>query len=230
MAKNKTREFECDFCDKSFVKESSFAAHSCAKKMRWLDKDNKNSVLGYITYKRFFQLTGMSRRELTFKTFIESKLYSDFLKFGMWINDASIVDAQAYTDYLIKGSFKLRDWTKSSIYEGYLREYLFKERPMDGLERTIVWINSWCEENETAIENFFNGVSTFKIVDVLRNGKISPWLFFVCDNSYILLDRLDASQWQLLGGLLDGKVWTMKIKKHKKEVEECKAMMRSLGI
>lgn len=231
MPKTKNKaEFDCDFCDKSFTRESSLMVHCCVKKMRYLDKDNKNSVMAYVTYRRFFELSGLRRKEITFKTFIESTMYNDFMRFGKWLNDANIINPQAYADYLIKGSFKIKDWTKESVYQGYLKSYLFQERPMDGVERTLLWIQQLCAENSIPLEKFFETISTNRIVDMLRNGKLSPWLFIVCENSVKLLDRFDSSQHKLLGDLLDTKIWTLKIKKHGQEVKECREILEGLKL
>lgn len=226
----KTQEFECQFCFKTFVKESSLMAHSCAKKMRWLDKDNKHVAIGFTAWKRFYQLTKSAGKTKTYKDFVDSKYYNDFVSFGMWINDSAIVQPNAYIDYVIKGNFKLKDWTKNSVYDGYLKNTLIKEDPTDALERSIVWIQEWCNQQNVPIEKFFDTISTNKLVDVLRAGRISPWLLFVCSQPEIAFDKFDNSQMKLLDSLLDPKIWNLKLRKYQKEIKEYKELIRSMGL
>jgi len=230
LAMTKTQEFECQWCDKTFVKESSLMSHACAKKMRWLDKDNKNVVVGFTAWKRFYQLTKSAGKNKTYKDFVESKFYNDFVNFGRWLNDSAVVQPNAYIDYVIKGNVKLKDWTKNSVYDAYLRTTLMKEDPTDALERSIVWIQDWCAQQNVSIDKFFDTISTNKFVDVLRAGRISPWLLFVCSSPENVLGRFDNSQMKLLDNLLDPKIWNMKLRKYQKEINEYKNLMKEMGL
>jgi hypothetical protein len=232
-AMSKQQEHECEFCGKSFVKESSLVAHSCAKKLRWLGKDNKNSIIAFTAYKRFYQLTSSNntkKKEINFRDFIDSQYYNDFHSFGRWLNDAGIVNPNKYIDHVIKHSIKLKDWTKPSIYEYYLRTLLLKEAPEDAIERSIEWIADWCDNQDIEFSDFFSRISTIKFVDTLRSGKVSPWLFFVSDEAQDMLQRLDQTQMKLISGLIDPKVWNLKIKKHQKDIKDLREMMRSVGL
>lgn len=227
-------EHSCEFCDRTFVKESSLMAHQCAKKMRWLDKGNKNSVVAFTAYKRFYQLTGTSqvnkKKEITFKDFIDSKYYNDFHFFGRWINDAAVVNPNKYIDHVIKHAIKLKDWTKPSNYEYYLRTMLLKENPEDAVERSIEYMQTHCEEKGIEFSKFFSTISSIKFVDTLRSGRISPWVFFVSDEAQELLQKLDQKQLSLIAELLEPKVWNMKTRKHEKDIKELREMMRSIGL
>lgn len=230
----KIQEHTCDFCGKSFVKESSLVAHCCAKKIRWLDKDNKNSVVAFTAYKRFYQLTGSNqisgKKEIKFRDFIESKYYNDFHSFGRWLNDAGVVNPNKYIDHVIKHSVKLKDWTKPSVYEYYLRIMLLKESPEAAMERSVEWMLRWCDDKDVKFSDFFSTISTIKLVDSLRSGRISPWVFFVSDKAHDALKSFDQTQMKLIGGLLDPKTWNLKTKKYQKDIKELRAMMRSLGL
>lgn len=224
-------EFTCEFCNKSFIREGSFFAHSCAKKMRWLDKENKNNVLGFTAYKRFYTLTGFAKkRQLGMKDFIESKYYNDFVSFGRFLNDAMVVAPEAYIDHVIKNSIKLKDWTKPSVYETFLKSLTFKEDPEDAIERSLIWIQDWCNEKDIQISEFFKTISVNRLVDAMRSGKISPWLMYVCNTGVDVLNNFDSSQVKLLGPLLEQKVWSYKLHKNQKLVKEYKEMLSEIGL
>src|SRR5208282_3176264 len=134
---------------------------------------------------KFHQLTGIGKKQTTVKDFIESKLYNDFVRFGKWINEGSILKPEKYMDYLITGKFKIKDWTKESVYHTYLRSILLKESPSAGLQRSIEWIQNWSKENNIPIEQFLETVSTFRLVDVIRSGRISPWLILISNRTIL---------------------------------------------
>lgn len=224
------QEHVCEFCSKSFVKESSLMAHACAKKMRWLDKSNKNVIVAFTSWKRFYHLTQPKRKEKTYKDFVESNFYNEFVNFGRWMNDTSVVHPNTYVDYVIKGNFKLKDWTKNSVYEIYLRELTVKEAPEDALERSIVWIQNWCKQSNIETDKFFETISTNKLVDALRAGRISPWLLFLSLDPQSVMNRFDNSQLKLLDNLLDTKTWHYKLKKYQKDVDEYREMLGSIGL
>lgn len=229
QVKNNT-EYKCEFCNKEFIRENSLLNHTCIIKMRWLEKDNRNVVIGFMSYKRFYQLTNTHKKSINYKDFIKSKFYNDFIKFGLWLNDSFIINPQQYIDYVIKNNVKLKDWTKESIYNDYIKELLFKEKPLDAITRSIEWIQKWSSENNIEIKDFFNKLGNNRLVDSIRNGRLSPWIIFISKNSNDLLTNLDQSQYKLLGNLLDKNLWQLKIHKYQKEFEECKEIVRNLEL
>ena len=225
------QELQCEFCNKVFSREGSFMAHSCAKKMRWLDRDNKNCVVAFTAYKRFYDLTGFAKkRNLGFKDFVESKYYNDFVSFGRWLNDAAVTAPSAYIDYVIKNAVKLKDWTKPSIYEVFLKSLTFKEDPEAAIERSLIWAQDWCNEKNIDIGDFFTTISLNRLVDAMRSGKISPWFLYVCNSGVATLNKFDTSQQKLLSSLLEQKVWSVKIYKHQKLIREYKEMLSEIGL
>ena len=233
MMTQSKKDFQCEFCSKEFARESTLIAHSCVKKMRWMDKDNKNVTIGFIAYKRFYQLTGTGfKKNQEYKDFMNSKFYNEFIQFGQWLNDSYIVKPTAYIDYVIKNNVKLKEWTSPSKYEAYLKSMILNEHPCNALERSITYIEAWSKETGFPIQEFFEKIASNKLVDILRSGKISPWIIFLSSesNTRSVLSRLDSSQYKLLDKLLDANLWGLKVRKHKKDVKEYSELLRSLGI
>ncbi len=224
-------EYKCEFCDKTFVREGSLIAHSCVKKMRWIDRNTKNSVIAFVAYKRFYELTNAKKaKNITQMDFINSKFYSDFAKFGKWVNDNLVVSPNQYIDYVIKNSIKLKDWGTSPVYKEFLKLHLLKEEPEEALERSIAWIETWCSTNDIEIKDFFNKISSVKFVDCLLKGFISPWIIFTSRRGEQFLSNLDAQQYNLIQHLLELKVWHIKLKKYQKEVNEYSNILNEAGL
>jgi len=225
---NKKSQHFCSFCNKEFLRESSIIAHSCVKKMRWQDKDNEHSVMGFRTYQLFYKLT--NDREISFEHFINSQLYCDFLSFGKWLNEQLIFDCDSYIEYLVLGNFKIKDWSKKSVYETFLKIYLIKEDPVIAVVRTIEFMSEYCEIKNIELQDFYKDSVTTWVIDNLRNGRISPWLFFTSQKSETLLNRFDSSQYKLLGNLLDNSAWSLRFNKCKTEIAECKELLKEMDM
>ena len=48
--------FKCEYCNKSFQRESTLLAHSCEKKRRWQSKDNQDVLIGFGSYDLFYRI------------------------------------------------------------------------------------------------------------------------------------------------------------------------------
>ena len=227
---NEPKKFICDFCDKSFERENSYMAHQCSKKIRWLDKSNRNNVLGFKIYKRFYQLTGLQKKDLEYIDFINSSYFSDFIKFARWLNDADVVNANGYIDYVIKNSIKLKDWMKSDTYESHIKQYIFNEESFKAVERSLEYIVEWCSENNYNLSLFFSIIPTGKFVDLVRSGKISPWLIFTSNKADEVMNRLEPKQHKLLENILNTRYWHVKLNKNKKDVADLKEILKGIEL
>lgn len=227
----KLLDLKCEYCDKVFSAEKRLIAHCCQKKMRMLDRDNKNSQIGFLAYQRFYQLTS-SKKNIKFEEFIYSSMYNDFLKFGMWLNDSYILNPMAYIDYVIKNNIKISKWAHEKTYEAYLRTFILNEHPGNALERNIAWMSKYCTEQNINLEDFFSSIGPNKLVDLLRSGKISPWMLLLSSKQETqdLWNNFDAGQLKLLNNLLDTKVWNIKMRKFSTEINEYQSIMQEASL
>lgn len=230
-SKKECEDFICSFCNKTFVRESSLINHCCIKKQRWLDKDQKDSVLAYYAWERFYSLTkASSKKNLSVLDFINSRYYNDFLKLAAFVHRYNIIHPKEYIDFLIKNSIRLNLWYTEASYEKFIKYFVSKEDPYSGVERSVRFIEKWADQKDKNIEDFFKDVNTNIAVNALRSGKISPWLIYISDNSNNLLDRLDDSQIKLIQDVINPVVWKIKLSKFKSEVRELKKILESAGL
>lgn len=205
-------------------------AHCCPKKMRYLDKDNKNVQLGLMAFKRFHQLTSYNSPSKTYVDMVNSNLYNDFVSFGRWINDAAIVNPTGYIDYVIKEKIKINDWQKSSVYESFLKTMVHKEDALDALCRSIEWVTKWCDQNSVEIINFYDKIGTNTLTHYLRSAAISPWMIFLSSRKTEILSRFDESQMKLLNSLLDQTVWNLRMRKYRNNLDEYQNILGELNL
>jgi len=77
--------FVCKYCNKSYVKESTLAAHLCEPKRRWQQQNEAGVQLGFKAYLRFYEITQGSAKLKTYEDFIGSPYYLAFVRFGRYL-------------------------------------------------------------------------------------------------------------------------------------------------
>ena len=75
--KNSATKFGCDFCGRSFQKETTIDKHLCENKRRWGDKDLKGNRIGFQSWLNFYVHNTTSKKQKTYLDFIKSAYYLD---------------------------------------------------------------------------------------------------------------------------------------------------------
>jgi hypothetical protein len=223
------KEFKCQYCGKGFVKESTLAAHLCENKRRHQQRDEVGVRLGYQAWLRFYELTQGSAKTKSYEDFAESSYYVAFTKFGRHLHSIRAVNPAAFTDYVIKNNKKLDHWCKDNFYTEYLFEYLRKEHPQDAVERGIVEMQAWADEDGDAITDFFKKASTSRICSMILNGRISPWVIYCCDSGQNSIERLNEEQIVMVYRWIDPDYWQRKLKDYLADTEWCKHVLKESG-
>lgn len=223
------QQYKCQFCDKAFVKESTLAAHICEAKRRYQQRDEVGVRLGYQAWLRFFELTQGSAKTKTYDDYSNSPYYVAFTKFGRHIHNIRAINPTAFIDYVIKNNKKLDHWCKDSIYNTYLFEYLRKEHPQDAIERGIIEMQSWADDENRSVCDYFREASTNKICSMIINGRVSPWVIYCCDSGQSSLERLNEEQIAMIYTWIDPDFWQRKLKDYLADTEWCKHILTQAG-
>ncbi len=141
-----TSKHTCEYCNKSYVKESTLLAHMCEPKRRWLQKDEKRVTLGFYAFQRFYTLSAGHKKEKTYEEFSKSSFYNAFVKFGSFVSNVRPLYPDKYIDYVVTSNVKLDHWCREEMYEAYAVELIRKEGVETALERSIATMTKWAEE------------------------------------------------------------------------------------
>lgn len=222
-------KYSCEFCGRSFLKETTIHKHLCEYKQRWLNKDLQGNRLAFQAWLQFYTKHTISKKQKTYQEFIKSAYYIAFVKFGNYCIDINAINVSRYVDWLLKNQFKIDTWCSDSTYNKYLCEYLRHEDPMDAIARTI----------ETTIEK----AATEKIrsCDYLRYGnpnticyqitlgKISPWVLYHSDSGNRFLDTLNPEHVKIIIDYINPEQWALKFNKNPDDVNRVKELLREAG-
>jgi len=165
----------CTFCNKGFARERTLTAHTCEKKRRWLDKDHKYNKIGFMAYEQFY--LSAQKRKVDYASFVDSKLFRAFTKFGRHVVNINCINVQSFIDFVISGGIPVDSWTKEYVYEEFLRKETFREPALYAVERNILLMEQWAMETHEDWTEFFAKIAPVTAVKYIKQGRLSPWYF-----------------------------------------------------
>ena len=121
--------------------------------------------------------------EKTYEDFCKSAYYNAFVKFGSFINNVNPLYPDKFIDFVIKSGVKLDHWCRDELYETYLYEMLKAEPVEAAIQRSIKTMMDWADANGAHYTSYFAFASISRIIQHIRDGKISPWLLLNCANA-----------------------------------------------
>lgn len=211
--------YKCSFCKQTFKKEKTIQTHLCEKKRRHLSKTDKDVMSGYTVYVYWNKRNSGSTKTKTFDNFAKSNLYPVFVRFGRYILENNITDWEKYTDWLTKNKVKIDDWSKDSVYGLYINDRIKKETAERALERYLIFVQKWEETTDYKWYDFWEKNSIFNTVQLIKDGKISPWILFCDPKAQYFIENLPDELLIEIDTYINLSYWKSKIQRNQKDSE-----------
>ena len=221
---------KCKWCGKEFQSERTLSAHMCVKKRRWADRDMSHIRLGHRAFQMFYELNTSAKEPKSIEDFIMSQYYEAFVKYGRACQVNEWLQPERYTEWLIKNGVKLKQWTSDRQYDKFIKDYVRKEPGLKALERTIVYLSKWSDENDKAWQNYFTEVSPSRAVHDIRAAKVSPWVIYLSGTGNKLLERFNDEQVAMIDEMIDPPFWMKLFTASKEEVKTIKQTCKDANI
>jgi hypothetical protein len=202
----------------------------CPKKRRWADREMTHVRLGYRVFQMFYELNTVASKPKSMEDFIRSQYYEGFVKFGRSCVRNEYLVPEKFAEWLIKNGKKLSDWCKDALYNEFLLEYVKKETGLRALERSILYLAEWGEDNSTDWQEYFKIVSAPRAVHDIRSAKISPWLLYLSDTGDQLLTRFSSEQVKMIDDIINAKFWMKVFANNAEEVNAVRTACEAAGI
>ena len=222
--------FTCNYCKKTFAKETSIAVHMCEPKRRRMEKDERGVQLGFQAYIKFYESMQGSAKLKTFEDFAESAYYRAFVKFGRYCLVIRAINPARFMDWLLKNNKKLDRWCSDQLYTEYLIEYVRVEHVDDALARSIEWSIAWAEEHDAPAQDCLRYGNTNIICYALTAGRISPWCIYNSDSGIEFLGSLTEDQVAMIWPYIESDVWQKKFRDYPADVECVKDILKKAGL
>ena len=226
--------YTCKYCQRSFSREKTLAAHQCEPKRRWQQEKEVGVQFGLQAYLRFFEMSQGSAKTKSYADFVTSPYYTAFVKFGRYMIDVRAVNPRAFIEYVLKQNKKIDHWTHEVVYSEYLHQYMRKEAVSDALERALTEMQKYVDENTELFPNgfrdYFRMANPNRVCHHIANGRISPWIVFNCDSGIAFLGELGEEQVTQIIKMIDPEYWQRKFKDYLADTEWTKQILKDAGL
>ncbi len=224
-----TPHYGCEFCGRSFARESTITKHICEYKHRWLEKDRAGNRIGFQTWLQFYKKNSASTKNRTYEEFIKSAYYTAFAKFGNYCVDINALNVSRFSDWLLKNQVKIDTWCTDSTYTKYLVEYLRVEDPLDAIARSVETTIDLAETAGILSKDVLRYGNTNRICHSITTGKISPWLLYQSTSGTQFLGNLNESQVNIIIDYINPEQWKIKFNREPENVKQVKELLTIAG-
>lgn len=198
---------QCQYCKKTFVKETSIAVHLCESKRRRQARSERGVELGFQAYIRFYEITQGSARLKTFDDFADSAYYRAFVKFGRYCVDTRVINPTQFLEWLLKHNKKIDHWASDSLYTEYLTWYVTVEAVSDAVARAIEQSMSWQEQTGNPANDMLRYGNANALCYEVTAGRISAWVIYNSASGQEFLNSLNSEQVAMIWPYIDSDVW-----------------------
>lgn len=229
MKKTTETNFSCDFCNKSFARESTIAKHMCEKKRRWNEQDLPGNRIAFQSWLKFYAKNTANTKKRSYLDFIHSSYYLGFVKFGHYCVDIKCINVNRFVDWLLKNNKHLDKWASDTFYTEFIIDYERTEDPLDALARSIETTSEIAKEYGVPTHDCLRYVNRNKLCQEITAGRISPWMLYHSASGIQLIEDLDETQQKIILDYIDPEKWAIRFKRYTDSVTQVKDLLKQGG-
>ena len=222
-------EFSCEFCGRSFQRETTMIKHLCENKRRWQDKDQPGNRIGYQAWVEFYKKNTATKKPKTYVDFTKSAYYLAFVKFGHYCVDIKCINVARYANWLLKNQVKIDSWCSDVNYTKFLIEFLKIEDPLDAVARSIETTMALAKDAGIETKDCLRYANRNRLAYAITTGKISPWMLYQSESGIAFLESLDESQQKMVIDYINPEQWAIKFKRNPEIVTQVKELLDAAG-
>ena len=220
----------CQYCSRKFTRQSTLNIHMCEPKRRWDQKDNKVHVLAFEIYKRFYEINYSNQKPKQFVDFVNSQYYRAFIKTSEFITNNTPIEIGAFIDWLCTSKIRIDSWPKQATIDQYIKHLVRTEGVPQALNRTILTMGQWAENENARLEDFFKYVNLNRVTQMIANGKISSWVLLNCETGKDMITIMHDDHIKIIHEMIDPAYWKRTFQKRDEDTDFVKATLREAGI
>jgi hypothetical protein len=229
MATKPSDRAQCRYCQRTFAKESTLAAHVCEQKRRHQERGEPGVHLGFQAYLKFYEYTQGTAKPKTWDDFVSSPYYRAFVKWGRYCVGLKAVNPQRFLEWLLKNNKKIDQWCKDTFYTEYLIVQLKTEAIADALDRAINYSQSWAEQTHSPAQDFLRYGNRNALCHAVTTGRISPWVIYNSDSGQQFLSDITSEQVNMIWPYIDTDSWQKKFQQYQDEQEQVREFCKYQG-
>lgn len=221
--------YTCEFCQRSFSRESTVAVHMCEPKRRRLNRNERGVQLAFQAYIRFYEITQGSARTKSYEDFCDSPYYRAFVKWGHYCYNTHVLNPEQFLEWLLKNNRKIDRWASDTQYNEYLTWYLQNESVEDALARAAEYSMDWAEKNAAAAQDCIRYGNANVTCHAIVTGKLSAWIIYNSNSGRDFLNNLNPVQVSMIWPYIDSDYWRSRFDRYKSDQVYCEEIMNKTG-
>jgi hypothetical protein len=221
--------YECQYCGKKLLKESSLLKHSCAQMEKMRICKTRKGTSAFNDYKTWlsFKLKTVSKLE----TFVDSKFFNTFVKFQDFAASKGIPDRKAFMRYMVQRNMPPTMWQSDDTYDAFILHYDATVSPMAMVKTTLSTMQKLATILECDINQIFDDLLPAEVAKLIFERRLSPWVLLLSKKFTHYLHMLkDPSQYVMITTVIDVDDWHLKFKKNPTVVAEIKTIITELDL
>lgn len=218
----------CHYCSRRFMNETLFMKHHCEPKRRAQELMSPVGQAAYGYYRDWMKLKRFSQPSSA--AFLESKYYRSFLKFAEMVVDAGISKPDRYIELMVAGGIMPVLWCRDEAYAVYLNWIDKLEDPMEQVASSISLLLDICERENTIMPKVFSHLGGQRIISLLRQRQLTPWLLFCSATFGKLLRSLDESELRAFNSVVNSSYWSTRFAEAQCTIEQIKTLATEVGL
>ena len=221
--------FVCEYCKKTFARESSIEVHMCEPKRRRLNRDDPGVRIGFQAYIRFYEQAQGSAKLKTYEDFCESSYYLAFTKFGRYCVGAKVINPEQFMKWLLKHQKKIDRWASDQLYTEYLIWYLTVEAVDDALARAMEYSIDWAEKSGHPAQDCVRYGNANAICYAITTGRLSPWVIYNSESGQGFLAEANQEQLAMVWPYINVDTWNRKFSDYPADQEYAREILKKAG-
>lgn len=224
--------YQCQYCKKSYVKESTLVSHSCERKRRFQQEREIGVQWALRAYLIFYETTQNGTKK-TYEHFVDSPYYTAFVRFGRHCHSVHCPNLANYTQWLLKNNRKLDQWCSDANYTEWLRDYIRRESVQDAMERSMQCMIDHAHEHpelRNGYKDYFRLVNENRICYHITTGRVSPWVIYHSESGQQFLSNLNDDQVDVVIDYIDPGYWQNRFRDLPDDVAFVKKVLNVAGL
>lgn len=221
--------FVCEYCKKTFAKESSIEVHMCESKRRRLNKNDPGVRIGFQAYIKFYEQAQGSAKLKTYNDFCDSSYYLAFVKFGHYCVGTKTINPAQFMNWLLKNQKKIDRWCSDKFYTEYLTWYLTVEAVDDALARAMEYAIDWSEKNNSPSQDCVRYGHANTTCHAIVTGTLSPWVIYNSESGQKFLADANQEQLAIIWPYIDADIWNKKFSDYAADREYSREILSKAG-
>lgn len=221
--------FVCEYCKKTFARESSIEVHMCEPKRRRLNRDDPGVRIGFQAYIKFYEQAQGSAKLKTYDDFCDSSYYLAFVKFGRYCVGAKVINPAQFMNWLLKNQKKIDRWASDQLYTEYLTWYVTVEAVDDALARAMEYAIDWSEKHGSPSQDCVRYGNANAICYAITTGRLSAWVIYNSESGQKFLSEANQQQLAMIWPYINVDTWNKKFADYPGDQEYARDILKKAG-